>query len=84
LLIEAIIANDDGDSPIGGMGGIVLLQQSLVGESAHLADAALVYTEFGQGPASGVGTVGGQLPIRIIRASVRPRVGVSLDRDFIG
>ena len=48
LQVQAFVANNDRDAPVGWVGRIGLQQQALVGEPAHLADTVITQPGFNQ------------------------------------
>ena len=76
--------NDERNSPVGRIQGLVGLAQFLVRVPTYLHDLVLLHTILLDKPAGGVGAVGGEFPVPVsARVGVGLRVRVALNGKLV-
>ena len=79
------VLDDQRNSPVRWINGILRLAQKLVGKAAHLGNLFLSQPLLLHQAARGVRAIGGEFPVAIISFSaIRLGIRVTLDGNFVG
>jgi hypothetical protein len=75
--------HDDGDSPVGWSGRILLVKRLLIGESSHLGELIGAHPVLLHDAAGGVCAIAREVPVGICVASKGLRIGMPFENDAI-